>query len=121
MRNGIKNNRIPNEKKDMLALLGQDPVIPSYAVGTRQVDKDKVAFLHKDETVLNKHDAKDYREGKTNQQAAVPINLNISLSATDGVSPQLINLVKNAVNQAIQQSSKEKNIPLNKSYVRVPN
>lgn len=120
VQNSIRN-RIPNEKKEMLALLGQAPIIPSYAVGNRNIDRDKVAYLHKGETVLNKFDAADYRRGNKEGQGNSTINLNVNVSQNGQVDTQLMQTIQKAIEQAINQVQQKNNgIQLNRSFSRVP-
>lgn len=120
VQNSIRN-RIPNEKKEMLALLGQAPIIPSYAVGNRNIDRDKVAYLHKGETVLNKFDAADYRRGNKEGQGNSTINLNVNVNQNGQVDTQLMQTIQKAIEQAINQVQQKNNgIQLNRSFSRVP-
>ena len=94
----------------------------SYAVGTPYVTEDKQAFLHKEEAVLNKYDARAYREGRlgsANAQSS-QIDLNININANDGVDPNLVNMIKAAVAQAMAQMNLNSGINLAQAYGRTP-
>jgi hypothetical protein len=60
-----------------LTSMGYNPLppLPSYKAGTDRVPKTGPAILHKDEAVLNKHDADNYREGKGTSMDGVLHNL----------------------------------------------
>ncbi len=120
IQNSLKNNRFRTEEQDMLALLGQAP-IKSYAIGTDKVDKDQLAFIHKDEAVLNKFDANEYRQQGSSQGGTINLNFNINGAGTS--QENLTETIQNAVKQALQRLGLNNGgqINLSKSYYRYQN
>lgn len=120
IQNSLKNNRFKTEEQDMLALLGQAP-IKSYAIGTDKVDKDQLAFIHKDEAVLNKFDANEYRQEGSNQGGTINLNFNINGAGTN--QENLTETIQNAVKQAFQRLGFNNGgqVNLSKSYYRYQN
>lgn len=120
IQNSLKNNRFKTEEQDMLALLGQAP-IKSYAIGTDKVDKDQLAFIHKDEAVLNKFDANEYRQQGSSQGGTINLNFNISGAGTS--QENLTETIQNAVKQAMQRLGLNNGgqVNLSKSYYRYQN
>ncbi len=120
IQNSLKNNRFKTEEQDMLALLGQAP-IKSYAIGTDKVDKDQLAFIHKDEAVLNKFDANEYRQQGSSQGGTINLNFNINGTGTN--QENLTETIQNAVKQALQRLGLNNggHVNLSKSYYRYQN
>lgn len=120
IQNSLKNNRFRTEEQDMLALLGQAP-IKSYAIGTDKVDKDQLAFIHKDEAVLNKFDANEYRQQGSSQGGTINLNFNINGAGTS--QENLTETIQNAVKQALQRLglNNGSQVNLSKSYYRYQN
>lgn len=120
IQNSLKNNRFRTEEQDMLALLGQAP-IKSYAIGTDKVDKDQLAFIHKDEAVLNKFDANEYRQQGSSQGGTINLNFNINGAGTS--QENLTETIQNAVKQAMQRLGLNNGgqVNLSKSYYRYQN
>lgn len=120
IQNSLKNNRFKTEEQDMLALLGQAP-IKSYAIGTDKVDKDQLAFIHKDEAVLNKFDADEYRQQGSSQGGTINLNFNINGAGTS--QENLTETIQNAIKQAIQRLGLNNGgqVNLSKSYYRYQN
>lgn len=120
IQNSLKNNRFRTEEQDMLALLGQAP-IKSYAIGTDKVDKDQLAFIHKDEAVLNKFDANEYRQQGSSQGGTINLNFNINGAGTS--QENLTETIQNAVKQALQRLGLNNGgqVNLSKSYYRYQN
>ncbi|MDK7377458.1 MAP7 domain-containing protein [Peptoniphilus harei] len=120
IQNSLKNNRFRTEEQDMLALLGQAP-IKSYAIGTDKVDKDQLAFIHKDEAVLNKFDANEYRQQGSSQGGTINLNFNINGAGTS--QENLTETIQNAVKQAFQRLglNNGSQVNLSKSYYRYQN
>lgn len=123
---------------DKAILNGLKPGSPSYAVGIDRVGRDTTAYLHKDEAVLNKYDAKEYREGKlkkldTNSLDNMKnfesnnmvnrngdINLNIDLTVNNA-DQDIIKKVSKMIDQAIKMAQNNNpGVNLNKSFKRVP-
>lgn len=94
----------------------------SYAVGTDRVTEDQLAYLHKDEAVLNKHDAKTYRE-KVENNTTNTGTLNINLIVQGGSEfPDLTEKFKEMIIMAAKQlSNNNQQIRLNQVYQRRPN
>lgn len=94
--------------------------INSYAVGIDRVPEDQLAFLHKDETVLNKFDARNYRETvENNNNLTGTINLNLTITAeekTQGLTEE----VKQAILLAVKQLEGKQTFKLNQVYQRTP-
>lgn len=120
IQNSLKNNRFRTEEQDMLALLGQSP-IKSYAIGTDKVDKDQLAFIHKDEAVLNKFDANEYRQQGSSQGGTINLNFNINGAGTS--QENLTETIQNAIKQAMQRLGLNNGgqVNLSKSYYRYQN
>ena len=116
-----KSNTVKKDTPLPSASLG---IPSSYAIGTPYVSEDKAAFLHKEEAVLNKFEARDYREGKlgnNNFNQSSKIDLNINITSGGEVDPNLVNMIKNAVSQAISQMNLGNNVDLSRSFARKPN
>lgn len=94
--------------------------INSYAVGIDRVPEDQLAFLHKDETVLNKFDARNYRETvENNNNSTGTINLNLTITAeekTQGLTEE----IKQAILLALKQLEGKQAFKLNQVYQRIP-
>lgn len=94
--------------------------INSYAVGIDRVPEDQLAFLHKDETVLNKFDARNYRETvENNNNSTGTINLNLTITAeekTQGLTEE----IKQAILLALKQLEGKQTFKLNQAYQRAP-
>lgn len=94
--------------------------ISSYAVGIDRVAEDQLAFLHKDETVLNKFDARNYRETVENSSdTAGTINLNVTISGGEA-NKGLTEEVKQAILLAVKQLEGKQTFKLNQVYQRTP-
>ncbi|MFR9276565.1 MAG: glucosaminidase domain-containing protein [Peptoniphilus senegalensis] len=95
--------------------------IKSYAIGTDKVDKDQLAFIHKDEAVLNKFDAKEYRQQGSSQGGTINLNFNINGAGTS--QENLTETIQNAVKQALQRLGLNNGgqVNLSKSYYRYQN
>lgn len=94
--------------------------ISSYAVGIDRVPEDQLAFLHKDETVLNKFDARNYRETVENSSdTAGTINLNVTISCGEA-NKGLTEEVKQAILLAVKQLEGKQTFKLNQVYQRTP-
>lgn len=94
--------------------------INSYAVGIDRVPEDQLAFLHKDETVLNKFDARNYRETVENSSdTAGTINLNVTISGGEA-NKGLTEEVKQAILLAVKQLEGKQTFKLNEVYQRTP-
>ena len=94
----------------------------SYAVGTPYVTEDKQAFLHKEEAVLNKFEAKDYREGRLGNSISQSskIDLNININSDGKVDKDIEETIRIAIAQAIAKLNLRKGIDLSKTYERSP-
>lgn len=114
--NSLRNNRFKTEEKDLLELLNQ-PAVKAYGTGKDRIEKDQLAFLHKDETVLNKFQAKEYREGISGNSS---INLNINISGQENAQPELMEAIRKAIDQAIRAATSDTGVDLSRSYGRVP-
>lgn len=114
--NSLRNNRFVDEEKDLLALLNQ-PAVKAYGTGKDRIEKDQLAFLHKDETVLNKFQAKEYREGISGNSS---INLNINISGQENAQPELMEVIRKAIDQAVRAATSDTGVDLSRSYGRVP-
>lgn len=94
--------------------------INSYAVGIDRVPEDQLAFLHKDETVLNKFDARNYRETvENNNNSTGTINLNLTITSeekTQGLTEE----IKQAILLALKQLEGKQTFKLNQAYQRAP-
>lgn len=94
--------------------------VSSYAVGIDRVPEDQLAFLHKDETVLNKFDARNYRETVENSsETAGTINLNVTISGGEA-NKGLTEEVKQAILLAVKQLEGKQTFKLNEVYQRTP-
>lgn len=92
----------------------------SYAIGVDRVAEDQLAYLHKDEAVLNRFDAKDYREGQRNSTQNTNVQtLNINLTANESVDAKLIQIIKNYLQQATKGNTLN-GFKLNQSFQRRP-
>lgn len=114
--NSLRNNRFKTEEKDLLELLNQ-PAVKAYGTGKDRIEKDQLAFLHKDETVLNKFQAKEYREGISGNSS---INLNINISGQENAQPELMEVIRKAIDQAIRAATSDTGVDLSRSYGRIP-
>ena len=114
--NSLRNNRFKTEEKDLLELLNQ-PAVKAYGTGKDRIERDQLAFLHKDETVLNKFQAKEYREGISGNSS---INLNINISGQENAQPELMEVIRKAIDQAIRAATSDTGVDLSRSYGRVP-
>lgn len=110
--------------------------ISSYAVGNDRIDRDQYAYIHKDEAILNKFDAKDYRENKTALQEAPEfspteytsssnnfnINLQTTINSSDtNATEEIKRMILSGVQQAMQQLQGQGNgFKLNQNYSRKP-
>lgn len=91
--------------------------ISSYAVGSDRIDSDQLAFLHKDEAVLNKFEAREYRESVENNNNGGTINLNVTIQGGD--STGLDDQIKRAIILAAKQlSGNGQEFKLNQAYKR---
>lgn len=117
IRNSLKNNRFVTEEKDLLAMLGQSS-IKGYELGTDRVPKNQLAFLHKDEAVLNRFDAKEYRGEKPGKASNINLNVNITGS---NAGPELTKMVEAAINQAIQAIKSREQVNLSQGFLRMQN
>lgn len=94
--------------------------ISSYAVGIDRVPEDQLAFLHKDETVLNKFDARNYRETvENNNNSTGTINLNLTIMAEEKAQG-LTEEIKQAILLAVKQLEGKQTFKLNEVYQRAP-
>ena len=122
VRKGVYN-RFVREEKDVLGYLGQQP-LKAYAIGHSNIPHDQTARLHKGEAVLDKFKAREYREGRLGAGQAVKqdvnMNLNINLagSAQGQINPELINAIRNAVQQMMAKSGVGSPVNLSYSHVR---
>lgn len=92
----------------------------SYAIGVDRVTEDQLAYLHKDEAVLNRFDAKDYREGQRNSTESTNVQtLNINLTANENVDAKLIQIIKNYLQQATRGNTLN-GFKLNQTFQRRP-
>lgn len=92
----------------------------SYAIGVDRVAEDQLAYLHKDEAVLNRFDAKDYREGQRNSTQNTNVQtLNINLTANESVDAKLIQIIKNYLQQATKGNTLN-GFKLNQTFQRRP-
>ena len=114
--NSLRNNRFKTEEKDLLELLNQ-PAVKAYGTGKDRIERDQLAFLHKDETVLNKFQAKEYREGISGNSS---INLNINISGQENAQPELMEVIRKAIDQAVRAATSDTGVDLSRSYGRVP-
>ena len=117
IRNSLKNNRFVTEEKDLLAMVGQSS-IKGYELGTDRVPKNQLAFLHKDEAVLNRFDAKEYRGEKPGRSSTINLNVNITGS---NAGPELTKMVEAAINQAIQAIKSREQVNLSQGFLRMQN
>lgn len=103
------------DKKD--ANIGSRSNISSYAIGIDRVPEDQLAFIHKDEAVLSKLDAKDYRESNLSNATNGTINLNVSINGAENNT--ITEQVKEAILTAIKQlSNSQQKFQLNQVYQR---
>lgn len=94
--------------------------VSSYAVGIDRVPEDQFAFLHKDETVLNKFDARNYRETiENNNTSTGTINLNVTLNGGEA-NKGLTEEIKQAILLAVKQLEGKQTFKLNEAYQRAP-
>ena len=94
--------------------------VSSYAVGIDRVPEDQLAFLHKDETVLNKFDARNYREKVENNNTTTgTINLNLTITAEEKAQG-LTEEIKKAILLAVKQLEGQQTFKLNQAYQRAP-
>lgn len=94
--------------------------ISSYAIGNSRISENQLAFLHKDEAVLNKFEAKAYRENQDISQASGG-TINLNLNVTGGSDEELLEKCKKMMMLAINQlNNKGQNIKVNQAYQRVP-
>ncbi|WP_308748383.1 phage tail tip lysozyme [uncultured Anaerococcus sp.] len=94
--------------------------ISSYAIGNDRIAENQLAFLHKDEAVLNKFEAKAYRENQDISQASGG-TINVNLNVTGGSDEELLEKCKKMLMLAINQlNNKGQNIRVNQAYQRVP-
>lgn len=94
--------------------------VSSYAVGIDRVPEDQLAFLHKDETVLNKFDARNYRETVENSNTTTgTINLNLTVTAAEKAQG-LTEEIKQAILLAVKQLEGKQTFKLNEVYQRAP-
>lgn len=94
--------------------------ISSYAIGNSRIAENQLAFLHKDEAVLNKFEAKAYRESQDINQASGG-TINVNLNVTGGSDEELLEKCKKMMMLAINQlNNKGQNIQVNQAYQRVP-
>lgn len=131
----IKDSKFDDIEKLILQGLGRQT--PSYAVGVDRVDRDKKAYIHKDEAVLNKHDAKQYRERglndpfsqeraidrlvNVNENRSSEVNVTLKVDATQGVDQELVQQLRKMLNIAIGLAKKDNsNVNLRHSFDRVP-
>lgn len=121
IQNSLKNNRFVTEEQDLLALLNQAP-LKSYAIGTDKVDRDQLAYIHKDEAVLNKFDAENYRKESTNNVNGT-VNLNFNINANGQSTDNIAVMIENGIKQALQRlgMNNGSQIDLSKSYLRYQN
>lgn len=121
LRNSLKSNRFKQEEQTLLGMVGQAP-IPGYAVGAERITKDQLAFLHKDEAVLNKHDARQYREGTGTSVTAHSQSINVNLSVSGSNSDrELVEKMKVIMMQVMKNIPNVQAVNLSKGYTRVPN
>lgn len=124
IQNSLRNNRFKTEEQDMLALLGQAP-IKSYAIGTDKVDQDQLAFVHKDEAILNRFDAEDYRNESSESQGTGngTVNLNFNVNANGESTENISKMIENGIKQALQRlgMNNSNGVDLSKSYYRYQN
>lgn len=110
---------LPSKASESDATIKKNSV-SSYAVGIDRVPEDQLAFLHKDETVLNKFDARNYREvGENNNSNAGTINLNLTITAEEKAQG-LTEEVKQAILLALKQLEGKQTFKLNQVYQRAP-
>lgn len=94
--------------------------ISSYAIGNDRISENQLAFLHKDEAVLNKFEAKAYRESQDISQASGG-TINVNLNVIGGSDEELLEKCKKMMMLAINQlNNKGQNIQVNQAYQRVP-
>lgn len=91
----------------------------SYAVGVDRVSEDQLAYLHKDETVLNRFDAKQYRERQENTNNTNVQTLNINLTANENVDEKLLGIIKRYIAQ-MAQNGQSNGFKLNHTFRRSP-
>lgn len=91
----------------------------SYAVGVDRVSEDQLAYLHKDETVLNRFDAKQYRERQENTNNTNVQTLNINLTANENVDEKLLEIIKRYIGQ-MAQNGQSNGFKLNHTFRRSP-
>lgn len=92
------------------------PNISSYAIGIDRVPEDQLAFIHKDEAVLSKFDAKEYRENNYSNESNGTLNLNVSINGADGdMESRLMDIIMSAIKQI---SNNQQKFQLNQVYQR---
>lgn len=92
------------------------PKISSYAIGTDRVPEDQLAFIHKDEAVLSKFDAKEYRENNYSNETNGTLNLNVSINGAEGdMEERLKAIIMSAIKQF---STNQQKFKLNQVYQR---
>lgn len=95
--------------------------VSAYAVGTDRVTEDQLAYLHKDEAVLNKHDAKSYRERTETSTNTGTLNINLNIQGGTEF-PDLTEKFKEMIILAAKQlSNNNQQFKLNQVYQRRPN
>lgn len=92
----------------------------SYAIGVDRVSEDQLAYLHKDEAVLNRFDAKAYRERQSSSTQNTNVQtLNINLTANENVDAKLIQIIRNYLQQATK-GNELNGFKLNQTFQRRP-
>ena len=92
----------------------------SYAIGVDRVSEDQLAYLHKDEAVLNRFDAKAYRERQNSSTQNTNVQtLNINLTANENVDAKLIQIIRNYLQQATK-GNELNGFKLNQTFQRRP-
>lgn len=92
----------------------------SYAIGVDRVSEDQLAYLHKDEAVLNRFDARAYRERQNSSTQNTNVQtLNINLTANENVDAKLIQIIRNYLQQATK-GNELNGFKLNQTFQRRP-